>query len=464
MTYRDLDTWDAVETAERIRIGEISAEEVVEAAIARAEEAVPLGALVTPTFDRARETVRAGPNGPFAGVPSALKDLLEVKGIRTTWGSAAVGEFISKKTDAWVRRFEATGLISLGKTATPEFGLTTTTEPLARPPCRNPWNPSRIVGGSSGGSAALVAAGVVPIASASDGGGSIRIPAACCGVVGFKPSRFRMDMKGSALLPVNLATDGVITRTVRDTVAFYNALESVVQPKKVEVIGTVGERPKRRLNIAVYTDAPEGFLVHDEVRDAARAAAHTCANLGHHIEEIDCPFPGTVMEDFRQYWTYVAWLQVTFGRFLTHRGFDRSMIEPWADGLVRLHEKGRWAAFKAIRRLRRFGREYARLFETIDVLVSPTVASVAPPLGYLATDLPFPIVWDRLREFASFTPIQNIAGAPSVSLPLYRNNEGLPIGVQFAAAFDQDRVILELAREIETAAPWERTAPRKNWL
>jgi amidase len=271
-----------------------------------------------------------------------------------------------------------------------------------------------------------------------------------------------MDMTGSALLPVNIATDGVVTRTVRDTVAFHNAVESADPPKKVAAIGVVGERPGRRLKIGLFTDAPLGLPVHDEVRAAVRAAGQTCADLGHRVEEIDCPVSGTVLDDFLLYFGYVVWSQLAFGRFLTHRGFDRSKVEPWSINFARHFTDQRWATFKAIHRLRRFGREYAQLFEEADVLVSPTVASPAPSLGYLTTDLPFTVVWERMREFAGFTPIQNITGAPSVSLPLGRSSEGLPIGVQFATAFGGDRIILELARELETAAPWKQTAPRRN--
>src|SRR5215208_3677161 len=217
-----LASWDAVETATRVRNKDVTAAEVVDAAIARAEEAAHLGAIVTESYERARARARV-PNvaGTLVGVPIFIKDLTHVHGVKTTWGSRGAGEYVSRRTDVVVRHLEGSGAVTLGKSATPEFGLTATTEPLGRAPCRNPWESTRSAGGSSGGSACLVAAGVVPLAHASDGGGSIRIPAACCGLVGLKPSRFRIDMEGSHLLPVNIATYGVLTRTVRDTVAFY---------------------------------------------------------------------------------------------------------------------------------------------------------------------------------------------------------------------------------------------------
>ncbi|MBK7585874.1 MAG: amidase [Myxococcales bacterium] len=455
--------WDAVETAARIRSGEVSAREILRGAIARAESASPLGALVTPTFERALEAAETLGSGALAGVPSALKDLLQVAGVRTTWGSQAIGDYVSKKSDPFVRRFEDAGLVSLGKTATPEFGLTATTEPLGRDPCRNPWDPRRITGGSSGGSAALVAAGVIPIASASDGGGSIRIPAACCGLVGFKPSRLRSDMLGSNLLPVNIACDGVLTRSVRDTIAFFDAVESGRPPRKIDAIGAVRAKPARRIRVGVFVNAPLGLPVHPEVQAAVRAAAATCAALGHHVEEIDVPFAASVVEDFQRYWAYVAWAQVRFGKIATHRGFDARRVEPWTAAMAAAFTGARWAAFGAIRRLRRFGEVYDAVLQDYPVLVCPTVAAPAPVIGHLATDLPFELVFGRVEAFAGFTCIQNVAGAPAISLPLGQSTEGLPIGVQFATARGEDRLLLELARELESAAPWQPTAPSDRW-
>ena len=185
--------WDAVETAARIRKKEVSATEVVGAAFARAEEARPLGAIVELTYERARANAGAPRSeAALAGVPTFVKDLAQMRGVPTGWGSAASSAYVSRRTDPFVKHFEETGVVTLGKSACPELGLTATTEPLGRPPCRNPWDPSRSSGGSSGGAATLVAAGVVPMAHGSDGGGSIRIPAACCGLVGLKPSRFRL--------------------------------------------------------------------------------------------------------------------------------------------------------------------------------------------------------------------------------------------------------------------------------
>ena len=221
----DLDRLSAVETAALLRTRQISPLEVIDAAIVRAEAVAHLHPLVTPTFERARSHARAlDLSLPLAGVPFAIKDLSHVAGVPTSWGSRGANGFVPKKSEAFVSKLESLGLISIGKSATPELGLTGTTEALRGEACRNPWDPSRSVGGSSGGAACLVAAGVVPIAHASDGGGSIRIPAACAGLVGLKPTRGIIDMEGSHLLPVNIAVNGVVTRTVGDQSAFYDAI------------------------------------------------------------------------------------------------------------------------------------------------------------------------------------------------------------------------------------------------
>jgi amidase len=455
-----LPVWDAVETRDRIRSKDVSAAEVLEAAIARAEEAAPLGAVFEPTYDRARSRIAAlATDAPLAGVPSFIKDLAHIQGVPITWGSRAAGRYVSRRTDPFVTRFEDTGLVTLGKSACPELGLTATTEPLGWPACRNPWDPSRSSGGSSGGAATLVAAGVVPIAHANDGGGSIRIPAACCGLVGLKPSRFRLDLKDSDKLPVNIGCEGVVTRTVRDTVAFFDAMESRRPARKVAPIGSVAARPAVPLRIGVFVDAPTGTPVDPEVREAVLAAGRLCGTLGHVVEEIPCPFEGSVIDDFLRFWGFVAWFQVRTGRMAFHRGFDRSQIEPWTRGIAGYFAGEKMAAFAATRRLRRFAKTYAQTLARHDVLVSPVLADPAPPLGYLATDVPFETAFERLRSYACFTPLHNASGAPAISLPLGRGAAGLPIGVQFAAAHGRDGTLLELALSIEAARPWQRVAP-----
>ena len=355
----ELARWDAVETRERLARREISAEEVVEAALTRARDTATLGAIVTLTPELARAAAARAASAPLGGVPSLVKDLSQVAGVRTTWGTAASGHYVSSKSDPFVRSFEATGLISLGKSATPELGLTATTEPIAFGPARNPWDPGRSTGGSSGGAAAMVAAGVVPLAHASDGGGSIRIPAACCGLVGLKPTRGRLDMEGSSLLPVNVAVHGVVTRTVRDTVAFWAAIERARGARRP--IGDVEAAPARRLRVAYFVDAPGARTIHPEVLGAVEATAALCASLGHTVERIACPFDEQSVRDFVDLWSFLAWTEVVAGRLLVHRGFDRRKLEPLTVGFARRFRSRLAAAIAGILRLRGFHRRYAAL-------------------------------------------------------------------------------------------------------
>lgn len=452
---QETESWDAVETRARIEAREVTPREVIEAAITRAEAASHLGAIVVDTFDEARA---AHPTGPWAGVPTFIKDLAQVKGVPMGWGSRAAGHYISKRTDPSLARFFATGLVSLGKSATPEFGLTATTEPLHRPPCRNPWDPSRSTGGSSGGAGCLVAAGVVPVAHASDGGGSIRIPAACNGLVGLKPSRGRFDMDGSHLLPVNVAVQGIVSRTVRDTIAFFAAFEST--PGSLPPIGPVRPQPARKLRIGVFVEPPLGTPVDPQHRDAALAAGALCASLGHHVESIPCPFSAQSTEDFLRFWGSLGWLYAHIGKLLTHPGFIAADLEPWTLGMSDYFSRDLTTSLRAIRRLRRLTQRYVEVIAPYDVLVCPTLGEPPPPIGHLRTDQPFDLIHERLTRFAAFTPIQNAAGAPAISLPLSRTREGLPIGIQFAGKIGDENLLLSLALSLEAAQPWPSMAPR----
>jgi amidase len=453
--------WDAVETAQRVQKKDVTVEEVLDAAISRAEDARGLGAVVEASYERARTLPSSlAREGALWGVPTFVKDMVQIRGVATTWGSSGAGRYISKRTDAFVRRFEATGVAILGKSATSELALMPTTEPLGRSPCCNPWDPSRSAGGSSGGAASLVAAGVVPIAHGVDGGGSIRIPAACCGLVGLKPSRYRLDANGSNLLPVNVACDGILSRSVRDCVAFYAALESRKASRT-----RLAEAPiRRRLRMGVFVEAPTGTPVDPEVRDAVLAAAGVCEALGHEVERIKCPFDGGVIDDFLQYWCLLAWLQVRTARLTFHWRFDRSKLEPWTRGLAEAFWRRKLEAVGAIRLLRRFSREFVEVTNRYDVLISPTVAKPAPPLGYLPADGPFPDVFERVRSYAApFTPPYNVAGAPAISLPLGSTATGVPIGVQFGAAPGRDGLLMDLALSIEAERPWNNLAPKERW-
>jgi len=452
----ELATWDATETRARIVRGEVSAVEVVDAAIARMSQSSVLNAIVTATPERARRVAGVPARGPLFGVPTAVKDLAKLEGVRIAWGSAASGHVVANKSDPWVRALERVGLVSIGKSATPELGMTGTTEPLAFGPTRNPWAPARTPGGSSGGAAALVASGVVPIAHASDGGGSIRIPAACCGLVGLKITRRRWDMEASPLLPINIAVHGVLTRSVRDTVTFWRAIET-----ERGALPPIGEpAARRKLVIGVFVDSPTGVPVHEEVRAAVEATARRCTELGHDVRHVPCPFRAQIVHDFTDYWMFVAWLQDAFGRVLVTPRFDRRKLEPFMKGLSASSASRRRETFAATRRLRSFRAEWPSLIAPHDVLVAPTLAQPAPPLGHLAPDVPFDEAMARLSAFTPFTGLVNAAGAPAISLPLGRTKDGLPIGVHVLGRHEDERTLLALATELEQAMPWPRIAPR----
>ncbi|MCB9686393.1 MAG: amidase [Alphaproteobacteria bacterium] len=449
----ELGTWDAVETAERIAAGDVSAREVVEAAIARAEQHA-LNAIVTPTFERALDEVGRGVRGPLAGVPTFVKDLDHLAGVRTGFGSRAFRDLVPRETSPNVAQLLSTGLVALGKSATPEFGLTCATEPLAHRPTVNPRAPGFSPGGSSGGAAALVSAGVVPIAHASDGGGSIRIPAASTGLVGLKPSQRRLvPLDGVTALPVPIATPGVLTRTVRDTAAWFAAAEQAFADPSLPPVGHVRGPGTARLRVGLYTGSPLGSPIDPEVVAAARGTAATLEELGHRVTEVPFPFDDRFERDFLLYWAFVAWATAQLGRRAGDR-FDRRQLEPWTQGLMRSFRRRAWRLPTAILRLRRFARTWDAGFEGIDVLVTPVTAAPPPPLGHLAPTVPFDQKRERLLAYVPYTPAHNVSGAPGISLPLGRSSDGRPIGVQLSTRVGGERTLLELAYELEQARPW----------
>lgn len=458
-----MDDWDGVETAAHIASGAVSAGEVVRAAIARASAWEPhLHAIVTPTFEAAQRDAGAAAAGPFRGVPSFIKDLDDVAGVPTGMGSRAYRGFVPRRASPSVAQFLGAGFVSLGKSATPEFGLTCTTEPERGPATRNPRDLQHSSGGSSGGAAALVAAGVVPVAYASDGGGSIRIPAALCGLVGLKPSRGRLvPLARAEKMPIKIATYGVVTRTVRDTAAFYAAVEASSPRSGLPRVGHVEGPGTRPLRVGLYIDSPIGGPVHPAARAAVERTAHLLERQGHHVDHVT-PFPSAVMcqleRDFFNYWALLAAGGQRQARLDAGRGFELDQLEPWTRGLAAHFRANLLAIPLALWRLRRFERVYAALFERIDVLVCPTVAGPAPPIGYLSPAQPFAIAAERIRAYASFAPVQNVAGAPAISLPLGRSDDGLPVGVQLAARAGAERTLLELAYALESDAPWPGAA------
>ncbi|MEO1014269.1 MAG: amidase [Pseudomonadota bacterium] len=452
---------DAVETAARIKQGDLTAVEAVGAAIARAEAADPqINAIVTPTFDEARAAAAAATPGPFSGVPTFVKDLTDVAGQPTRYGSRAYANYVADGQPPFVDKLFECGVISLGKSSTPEFGATATTEPLLHGPTRNPWNLDHSTGGSSGGAAALVAAGVVPMAHASDGGGSIRIPASCCGLVGLKPSRGRTPaVSVSDPPPLLLSVHAVVARTMRDAAAFHAAMELGDGEGALAPTGLIARPTQTRRKIGFFTEGLGGATPHADVIAAVTDAASVCADLGHNVEEVAAPFSGAPSDDFLIYWaagvadTVARWEEAAGRR----AGYDD--FEPLTFGLIQHYEANKSIFERAVERLLQYEEIYLRAFEDFDVILSPVLATPPPPIGWLRPDLPWDTAVERVGDYVQYTQIHNIAGAPAISLPLGMSSEGLPIGAMFAGKPGDEGALLALGFELEIARPWIARRP-----
>jgi amidase len=454
---------DATGVADAIRRGEISAGEAVDAAIARAERLCDhIDAVAFADYDAARDrAVRGAAGAPFGGVPTFVKDNVDVRGLPTNHGTKAYAARPATDNDPIASQFLAQGVIALGKSKLPEFGFNASTEYAVGDATVNPWNTAYSAGASSGGSAALVASGVVPIAHANDGGGSIRIPAAVCGLVGLKPTRGRvLSSKTSRSLPLKIVSDGVLTRSVRDTAVFLGAAERYRLHPALPAVGFV-ERPARtRLRIGVVLDSPTGHATDDETRAAVDQTGKLLGDLGHDVSDAGSPVPEQFVDDFVLYWGLLAFVVSSTGRWALSRDFDRARMDNLSIGLRRMFGRRVTRLPQALYRLRRTAEAYERAFAHYDVIVSPVLSHTTPLLGHLSPQQPFDEHLDRLRRYVGFTPLNNAAGAPAMSLPLGETSRGLPIGVHFSAATGAERRLLGLAYEIEEARPFRRiTSP-----
>ena len=460
---------DATAQAELVRKKEVKAIELVEAAIERIEQLNPtLNSVVTPMYEQAREAAMGKlPEGPFAGVPYLLKDLLAFyAGVRMTFGSRLFSSFVPDHDSELVIRLKRAGLIIVGKTNTPEFGILPTTEPELFGPCRNPWNTERTTGGSSGGSAAAVASGMVSMAHANDGGGSIRIPASCCGLFGLKPTRGRNPLGPSfGDIMSGLVCEHAVTRSVRDCAALLDATSGPAPgdpywapPPKRPFIKEVGVDPGK-LRIAFTAEAADGTAVHDDCVSAVREAAALCSDLGHEVTEAA---PRLDREMITQAFV-VLW---SAGNAITIKALGASremkeMVEPlsWT-----LYEMGRHydAAdyLLAVGNIQRMARDIARFFEEYDVWLTPTLAEPPVPLGTFDSPPDDPLRgFTRSGEFVPFTPLCNATGQPAMSVPLFWNGEGLPVGTHFIGRFGDEATLFRLAAQLEEARPWKDRRP-----
>ena len=441
---------DALALAGRIRDRQVSRREVLEAALARAAKVDGLNAIQLLDAERAFGSPAVA--GPFSGVPTFIKDNVDVAGWPTNQGSEAFTASPAAKDSVAARNVLRTGLVPLGKSRLPEMGWNASTEFMTGEPVRNPWNPAYSSGASSGGSAALVASGVVPIAHANDGGGSIRIPAAACGLVGLKPTRGRLPMDRLELvMPVNLVSNGVLTRSVRDTAHFLAHAE---RPGKLPAIGLVEGPPVRRLRIGLVADSV-WRSTDDETRAAVLGAAALLSDLGHVVEEMPLPVGEQFAEDFSLYWGFLGWFANKAGP-RAFKGWDPTKADTLTLGLTEYFATRRKEFPGAIRRLRASKHVYAQAFTGRDLMLSPTLSHTTPEIGHLSPRQPFEQLFDRLRGYAGFTPLNNASGSPAISLPLGQTSDGRPIGIQLAAAHGDERTLLEIAYELEQARPFRR--------
>lgn len=458
---------DATALAKRIADKEVSAAEVLEAAITRAELVNPkLNAIVTESFAQAKDKARQDAQthsgkGAFYGVPTFVKDNTDVKGLPTLFGSNAVANRPAKGNGEFTDQMLSTGLTIIGKSTMPEFGIPPTTESIAQGATCNPWNINHSSGGSSGGAAALVASGVVPIAHGNDGGGSIRIPAAACGLVGLKPTRNRLvNMHGTDALPINVGHEGVITRSVRDTALFMAEAEKHFRNSKLAALGHIQVPGKQRLRIGFISGALKGINVQPDVQRTLHETGLLCESLGHSVEEVAFPFEDQIADDFLIYYSLLFFSMHRFGKFVIGPGFDSSKVEKLC-----AHLSGRFIGNLgklpfAVKRLKGARNVTQELHKHYDVLLCPTLSSSAPKNNYMLNQaLPASAMVRNMMEFAPFAALQNITGEPAISLPMGTSGDGstpgLPIGMQFSAGYGEDRVLLELAYELEEAKAWK---------
>ncbi|RHW27929.1 amidase [Nocardioides immobilis] len=472
----ELHELSALEQGELVRSGGISAVELTDHYLERIERAGrEAGDFVAGAFAfldpdsarrRAREVAAVGPVGdgasPLAGVPTAIKDLNLTAGVPTEFGSPAFAGYVPEVSDAVTLAIEAAGLVSVGKTSTPEFGSPCYTEPEGRPPAVTPWDTTRMAGGSSGGAAAAVAAGLVSVAQGSDGGGSIRIPASCCGLVGLKPTRGRIS--GFPLYgdPVGLATSGSIARTVGDAAALLDVLagrrasDPYWTPEPTGTFLDATRREPGRLRIARFVQPVIADVeVSAESRQAYDEASRLLAGLGHSIEDMAVPLPSEAVGTFETCWAVLTALSVT--PLPPER---RALLRPLTRWLGERGEAVSGPEFGlAIGRLRQYAAAALIALAPYDAVLTPTLATPPLPVGAIRDDADPAADFEAQKRFTPWTSAWNVTGMPAISLPLHWTADGLPVGVMLAGRPAEEETLLSLAAQVEAAAPWHDRRP-----
>jgi len=471
LTYEEYAAHDAVGLAALVHKGEVSAAEVLEAAIARAEAVNPaINAVVLKHYELARQALAAGtPSGPLAGVPWLLKDLgIYLKGTVTTAGSALFRDAVADFDSTLVERYRRGGLVMFGKTASPEFGQTATTESRLWGLTRNPWKLEHTPGGSSGGAAAAVAAGIVPAAHASDGGGSIRIPASNCGLFGLKVSRGRTPLGPAAIEGwMGLSVQHAITRSVRDSAALLDLSQGpedgsrVVPPVGAASYAAGHRAAPGKLRIALWDTHIYGGQVHADCKEALARAARLCESLGHVVEPAAPTLPVMELGMAMGVVTGTAMLAAVRDRekALGRRATEADLETINWRSLQEATKKTAEDLYRARATFDRVGRLLDEFLTRFDVIMSPTTAVPPPELGALSLDQPFEKFVPAAIDASPFTMVFNQGGHPAMSVPLHWNRDGLPIGTQFAGRFGDEITLLRLAAQLEQAAPWAARRP-----
>jgi amidase len=448
----------ALEQARLVREREVAPLELVEEYLARIERLDPqLNAYVTLCADEARVAAQGPLAGPFAGVPMPIKDLVQTGGIRTTYSCKAFADHVPDEDSALARRIRAAGFVVLGKSNTPEFGTIPVTESDLNGICRNPWDTGRTPGGSSGGAAAAVAAGLAAVAQASDGGGSIRIPASCCGIFGLKPSRGRTSPapQGDGY---GLSVQGPVARTVADAAAYLDATAGpepgdpfVAPAPERPYLDEVG-RPPGRLRVALVLEPPANVAVDPACTAAAEGAAALLADLGHEVERVTPTWSGEALgELFAVVWQTIPAL---------YPGVAASQLEPLNAEFARRADATSSADYvRAQVRLQAYGRRVAEFVAGYDAVLTPTLARPPVPVGWIREPIDPWEQYERALQFTPFTAPVNVAGLPAASVPLAWTDDGLPVGIQLVASFGGESLLLRLSAQLEEARPWADRRP-----
>jgi len=473
MNLTEYTRYDGLGLAELIRNKEVTAREVVESALAGVENINPkINAIIEVYYDRAEKAEQLLiPGNTFSGVPFLLKDLGATEaGKRQEKGSRLAKGFIAAADSYLTSRFKQAGAILLGRTTTPELGFAATTESILTGATRNPWDLNLIAGGSSGGSAVAVAAGILPAAHASDGGGSIRIPAACCGVVGLKPSRGRVSCGPDADEPLfGLTQEFVVSRTVRDTAAMLDAVSQpapgdpyvIMRPRR-PYLNEVGA-PAGKLRIAFTAESWLGVDVNAEIADNTKKIARMCEAMGHYVEEAKPQFDlDPYFSALGVFWNSSLGYTCDLLARQMGRSVDANFLEPITLEVYKNSRNISAADVISARvALNTTRRKVGEFFEKYDLLLTPTTAQLPVPIGTIHQNLAIPLEQWYLgtSQFNAFTNLFNATGLPAISLPLCQSAAGLPLGIQFAARFGAEDMLIRVAGAFEDALPWADRKP-----